>query len=202
MGKYIKICGLRTTVDALICNKYRPDFAGFVFANSKRRISFQQAKILREYLDSDIKIVGVFVNEMIDKIVYLCEEGVIDYIQLHGEEDSVYINNLKSKCSNKVIKAVRVKDQQAILEAELLPCDYLLLDTYVEGVAGGTGKAFDYSIIPFITRPYFLAGGLDVSNVENALDTEAYAADVSRGVEENGAKSEETIKQFIKKVRV
>ena len=87
----IKICGLKRKKDIEIVNKYRPDYIGFVFAGSKRKVTKEQAMELRKMLNPDILVVGVFVNEDIDKIVDLVEDKVIDLIQLHGDEDKEYI---------------------------------------------------------------------------------------------------------------
>ena len=100
-----------------------------------------------------------------------------------------------------IIKAVRVKSKEEISNADALPCDMLLLDTYSEAAYGGTGKSFDYSLIPSISKPFFLAGGLNTENVGNALVTSAFCLDISSGVEENGFKSEEKIKTFIERIR-
>ena len=101
-----------------------------------------------------------------------------------------------------LIKALRVRTREDILQGEKLPCDYLLLDTYVKGSWGGSGQAFDWSLIPPIEKPYFLAGGLTGENVELAMSLAApFALDVSSGVEGPDGKDGEKIREFIDKVR-
>lgn len=97
-------------------------------------------------------------NEDQQQIVKLCEAGIIDLVQLHGDEDMEYILELKSRISCPVIKAVRVQSSEQIRRAEELPCDYLLLDTYTKGQYGGSGQVFDRTLIPQLTKPFFLAG--------------------------------------------
>lgn len=199
----IKICGLSRTDDIEFCNRLKPDFIGFVFfKKSIRNISFNQAEKLKSMLDDNIRSVGVFVNEDISFIEKLCRRNVIDMIQLHGNENDEYIMNLKQLTDKPIIKAVRVKSADEIYKADELPCDFLLLDTYIENIAGGSGKTFDWSVIPKTEKPFFLAGGLDKLNVSAAIkQCSPYAVDVSSSVEENGIKSELKSAEFIKAVR-
>ena len=142
--KKVKICGLRRPEDIQMVNRLKPDYAGFVFAASSRQVTISQAEKLSGLLDSDICPVGVFVNEDPEIVAKIAESGIIRLIQLHGEEDAEYIQELKKKTGRLVMKAVRVKDTEAILEAEQLPCDYLLLDTYVKGLGNcETGSGYE-----------------------------------------------------------
>lgn len=200
----IKICGLSRIDDIDYCNELKPDYIGFIlgFPKSKRNITFSKAKELKSHLDSNIKAVGVFVNADIEFITQFCNENVIDLIQLHGNEDINYIIELKSKVDKPITKAVRVKSAEEILRADTLPCDFLLLDTYVSDMVGGSGKTFDWSIIPQTSKPFFLAGGLTSENVSKAVETcNPYAVDVSSSVEDGGYKSYSKIKEFISQVR-
>ena len=198
----VKICGLKRPEDIVIANHCRPDFVGFVFANSSRQISEEQAKILKKELDEKILSVGVFVNEEPKRIARIAREGSIDMIQLHGDEDREYMERLRKLTDKPFIKAVRVQSREQILEAEKLPCEYLLLDTYTKGQYGGSGKTFDRSLIPVLKKPYFLAGGLNRENVAKALgECSAFAADVSSAVEHDGFKDEEKVEAFIRAVR-
>jgi len=200
----VKICGLSRIEDIQYCNELKPDFIGFVFfPKSKRNVSFDLAKELKSKLDRSIKAIGVFVNADIDFITKLCNEDIIDIVQLHGNEDFNYIKDLKSKIDNPIVKAVRVQSVEEILQADTLPCDYLLLDTYVSDMVGGSGLTFDWSIIPNISKPFFLAGGLSSENVSKAIKIcNPYAVDVSSSVEINNFKSKSKIADFIKSVRV
>ena len=130
------------------------------------------------------------------------QANVLDAIQLHGHENAAYIEHLRAMTSVPIIKAVRVQSSEQILSCSRMPCDYLLLDTYVRGERGGSGKSFDWSIIPDMQKPYFLAGGLDSQNVLKAVKTlHPYCVDVSSGVETNGAKDSVKMAEFIKQVR-
>lgn len=206
----IKICGLKRKKDIEIVNKYRPDYIGFVFAESKRKVIKEQAMELRKILNSDILAVGVFVNEDIDKIVDLVEDKVIDLIQLHGDEDKEYIIKLREALSTKqidakIIKVIRVESgdnvKEILMRNDLL--DYILFDTYSSKEYGGTGQAFDWNILKDIKQPFFLAGGLNSENVNDAIKTcNPYVVDVSSAVETDGYKDEEKIKEFITKIKV
>ena len=155
MSSKVKICGLKRPEDIETANLYRPDFIGFVFANSSRRITEEQAECLRAGLADGILAAGVFVNAPVREAARIAEKGIIDIIQLHGDEDEAYIRSLKTFTKKPVIKAVRVQSREQILEAEKLPCEYLLLDTYTKGQYGGSGKGFDLSLIPRLARPFF-----------------------------------------------
>lgn len=197
----LKICGLTRIQDIDIVNATMPDFIGFVFAESKRKVSFEQAFEMKKRLNSGIKAVGVFVNAGLEEIVRLCSEGVIDLVQLHGDEDASYITALKERIECPVIKAVRVQNPEQILNTELLPCDYLLLDTYQKDAYGGTGVSFDYALIPKLHKPYFLAGGLNAGNIEKAATLHPYCLDISSGVETDGIKDPSKIKDIIRQIK-
>ena len=166
------------------------------------RITEEQAECLRAGLADGILAAGVFVNAPVREAARIAEKGIIDIIQLHGDEDEAYIRSLKTFTKKPVIKAVRVQSREQILEAEKLPCEYLLLDTYTKGQYGGSGKGFDLSLIPRLARPFFLAGGLSAENVQSALERSgAFAADVSSAVETEGYKDRDKVREFIRAVR-
>ncbi len=197
----IKLCGMMKPCDIEYANRVKPDFVGFIFANTRRKISATQAKQFREALDAEIPAVGVFVNEDISVITSLVQDGCIDMIQLHGEEDEDYIRRLREICDVPVIKAVKVQTVEQIRQAAALPVDYLLLDTYRKGVLGGTGEAFDWELLreakaaagdtaegELFGKPYFLAGGLHAGNLREAAAFGSYGLDVSSGIETDGSK--------------
>ena len=203
----IKICGLRRVEDIAYVNQCKPDYIGFVFAGSRRRVTKEQAKELRVLLNPDIMAVGVFVNEAPRIIAELVQEGIIDMVQLHGEEDEEYIKQLKSLIKDAVIiKAVRVAGEEDILRAQELSADYLLFDTFSQTGYGGTGECFDWKLLQNvekkITKPFFLAGGINCENVEKALAMcSPFGVDVSSAVETNGYKDSEKILAMVNKVR-
>lgn len=197
----IKLCGMMKPCDIEYANRVKPDFVGFIFANTRRKISAAQAKQFRKALDAGIPAVGVFVNEDISVIVSLVQDGCIDMIQLHGEEDADYIRRLREVCDVPVIKAVKVQTVEQIRQAAALPVDYLLLDTYRKGVLGGTGEAFDWELLreakaaagdtaegELFGKPYFLAGGLHAGNLREAAELGSYGLDISSGIETDGSK--------------
>jgi len=194
----VKICGLTRPEDITIVNYQNPDYIGFVFAKSRRQITPEQAKTLKVRLHPSIKSTGVFVDASIPFIISLVNEHIIDMVQLHGTEEEDYIRQLKKNVSCPVIKAIRVQNTSDILKAQSLSCDYLLLDTYVKGEPGGSGKTFDWSLIPKGIKPYFLAGGLTMENVGLAISCcHPYCVDVSSGVETEGIKNNDKIAAFM-----
>lgn len=198
----IKICGLSRMEDINAVNEILPDYIGFVFAKSKRQINEIVARDLKAKLNPVIKAVGVFVNEEMERIIHLCNTGVFDIIQLHGDETEEYLLKLRSSVTKPVIKAVRVREAEDISKARLIHCDYLLLDTYKEERYGGSGEAFDWSIRTKLQRPFFLAGGIDLENVSRAIRTmHPYCIDVSSGVETEGWKDPAKIYDIVTKVR-
>lgn len=203
----IKICGLTRLQDIEYVNEARPDYIGFVFAESRRQVGYETAARLRKKLSGRIKAVGVFVNEEQPSILQLCENGVIDLIQLHGDEDNQYILALKSKLAirgitSPVIKAARVRDAGQTVMARQFDSDFILLDTYSDKAYGGTGKAFDWQLCKNAGRPFFLAGGINCGNAAEAIKTaKPYCLDVSSGVENGGFKDREKIIELVKLVR-
>lgn len=194
---YIKICGLTRIEDVEAVNKYKPDFAGFVFAGSRRQISVEKAKELKKSISSDIKVVGVFVNEDNEEIIWLLNEGIIDIAQLHGDENEGDIEYIKYMTGREVIKAVSVRCKEDVLKWQNSITDYLLLDNG----AGGSGMCFDWNEIPSVSKRFFLAGGINASNIDKALSMNPYAIDLSGGVETNGYKDPDKIMYIVEKVR-
>lgn len=198
----IKICGLMCIGDIEYANKAMPDYIGFVFApGRKRTISAQTAESMKSRLDKNIKAVGVFLNNDIQFVLDTSKKGIIDVIQLHGDEDLDYIKKIRENTDKPIIRAVRVRNSDDIIAAENLPVDYLLLDTYKKGVYGGTGETFDWNTIPEIKKPYFLAGGINEVNISDALKTNAFCIDVSSGAETDGKKDGQKIINIVSIVK-
>jgi len=199
----IKICGLTRKEDILAINTWKPDYIGFVFAPGKRQVTALRAKELKELLLPEIPAVGLFVNSPMEEVLALAEHKTIDCIQLHGDEDCNYILELKKHLGQGVpiIKAIRVQTEADIIQAEDIPADFLLFDTYTKGVYGGSGKTFDWSMIPSIKTPWFLAGGIDAANIRLAMETVAFCLDLSSSLETEGKKDPEKIKEIIQIIR-
>lgn len=192
----VKICGLTRMEDIQAVNQYMPDYVGFVFANKSRRfVSPQKAAELKWNLSSSITAVGVFVNEEKEKIARLLDNHTIDMAQLHGQETEQEIRWLE-QTGKSVIKAVSVQSAIDIERWRNSCADYLLFDNG----AGGTGQSFDWNLITECTKPYFLAGGIDLNNLADALKKGAYAIDLSGGAETNGQKDPDKIAKIIKMV--
>jgi len=194
----IKICGLTRPCDIDAVNSAKPDYIGFVFAESRLKLSAFQAEELRKHLSRDIIPVGVFVNEPMDNIISLVQSGIIDIVQLHGDETEQYIEKVKSITNKPVIKAVAVNKTGDVQKWENSCADYLLFDSK----GGGTGRIFDWDLIGETQREYFLAGGLNAENIDSAIKrTNPFAVDMSSGVETNGFKDEEKIKAIVSRIR-
>lgn len=201
--KRIKICGLTRAEDIEAVNLWKPDYAGFVFASGKRQLTKGKARQLREALLPEIPSVGVFVNSPIEDILALIKDRTIKMVQLHGDEDSDYTTTLKEQMEIPVpiIKAIRVRSGDDMAKAESFPSDYLLFDTYSKEVYGGSGKSFDWSSIPVIKKPWFLAGGIGSENILKAAATDAFCLDLSSSLETEGRKDPEKIKEIIQILR-
>ena len=140
----IKICGLRRELDIVAANRCLPEYVGFVFAEgSKRRLDMETAKRLRDMLDLRIQAGGGFVNQGIDYITRLCRQGIIDCVQLHGDEDERYIRGLWESISHKIIRAVPVGKTLPVLP---VGADQLLFDAATPD-RGGAGKVFDWQAL-------------------------------------------------------
>lgn len=193
----IKLCGLTRRCDIEWANELLPDYVGFVFAGSSRRVTDGQAAQLRKILREDIPAVGVFVDEPIDHVAALVRQGVIQMVQLHGTEDEGFIRELRRAVSVPVIQAFSVRSPEDIQDAGKSSADFILLD---HG-AGGTGQAFDWSLAAALDRPYFLAGGLHPGNAAAAAELRPYAVDVSSGIETEGVKDRQKMIEFVRRIR-
>ena len=194
----VKFCGLSRECDIKFANELKPDYIGFIFwEKSKRYIDFQKAEILKKILIHEIQAVGVFVDELPEKIADLANNNIIDVIQLHGHENNSYIEKLRSLTNKPIIQAFKISSEKDVENADSSIADYVLLD---EGK--GSGKNFDWNLIGKISRDYFLAGGLNPDNIEYAIKSlKPFAVDVSSGIETNSLKDKSKMKDFISKVR-
>ena len=194
----IKLCGLSRTCDIDAVNSLMPNYVGFVFAKKSRRsVSATAARELKKCLHPAIRAVGVFVNENADTVAEYLEEGIIDLAQLHGTEDESYLTCLRLLTGKEIIQAFRITTKQDMLRAEKSTADMILLDS-----GAGTGKVFDWNLLKGIRRPFFLAGGLDPNNVEEAVrELHPHAVDVSSGIETDGVKDQTKMAAFIAAVR-
>ena len=211
-----KICGLKTLRDIEIVNKYLPDYIGFVFANTKRFVTDEEAYKMKRALEPKILAVGVFVDEPIEHVLRLCEKNIIDVVQLHGNESRDYIENIKRETDKPVINAIKVQSKEQVLKEISDLADIHLFDTYKKGTLGGTGERFDLDILHEALKEkklfnYFLAGGITPQNAKEILSKEVefrksvgntsgfIGLDISTGVETLGVKDEDKIRKFLGK---
>ena len=185
----VKICGLSTVEAVETAVLAGADYIGFVFAESKRQVSLEQAQELAKRVTGKTKIVGVFVSPSLEDLELAIGRVPLDMVQIHGTFDEALIPLI----SVPVIRAIQLSDQEAQVSSQ---ADYLLFDAPV----AGSGQTFDWDLLKDqkIQQDFFIAGGLTVDNVRQARETfQPYAVDVSSGVETDGRKDIEKIKAFI-----
>lgn len=196
----IKICGLRRPEDIAYVNEAKPDFAGFIIdvPKSRRNVPREKVRELTALLSPKILPVGVFVNAPMETILSLVTDGTLKAVQLHGQESQSYLEELKKQVAVPLIRAFSIRSPEDLTEAEKSPADFVLLDNG----AGGTGETFDWSLLSSFDRPFFLAGGLRLENIAEAVSRfHPYALDLSSGVETDGYKDKEKIIAAVAAVR-
>lgn len=198
----IKICGIKNVQEAALAVEAGADAIGFVLAESRRRVTPEEAENICRRIPPFVSKVGVFVNEDPSVVKEIAARCGLDVLQFHGQEAP-----LSLKCfRQKVIKAFSLKDEESLWELEKYEAaaDAFLLDTYVPGLSGGSGKTFNWSLVEKIrcSKPVILAGGLNIDNILTALkQVKPYGVDVSSGVENQGGKDPVKMKNFVQKVR-
>lgn len=202
--KKVKICGIRRQTDVNYINEFLPDYAGFIFAKSKRQVTPEMAKNLSCNMDNRIKKVGIFVNEDIETVKRIANFCGLDIVQLHGEETRDYVRCLKKSMRFKVWKTFRVSASVDLGTIGNFEADGYLLDAFSKEAYGGTGEVFDWKMLRDLKsdRELILAGGINEENIEEALKIEGIdTLDISSGVETGGFKDKEKIRNIIEKVR-
>ncbi len=194
----IKICGLKEVNHAVIAAELGADFLGFVFAESPRKVTPKQVSFITSQLPAGVQKVGVFVDEKPETVNEIVSACGLDMVQLHGSESPAYCKMIDVP----VIKAFRIKNNDYLKEMKLYRdyAEMFLLDTYIPGVAGGTGRTFDWNLAATVSEAgkIVLAGGLNPQNVAEACRiARPYAVDVSGGVETDGVKDVTKIEAFI-----
>ncbi len=198
----IKICGITRLEDALDAVHSGADALGLVFYDkSPRHISLQQATQLAKAIPPFVTLVGLFVNASAAAVREAMQAAPLDVLQFHGEEEPEFC----AQFGRPFLKAIRVKAGVNLIQyaVRYAGAQGLLLDAFVEGVPGGTGASFDWSLIPEdLPLPVILSGGLHAGNVAEAIQqVRPYAVDVSSGVEERkGIKSAAKMAAFINEV--
>ncbi|HFO1051727.1 MULTISPECIES: phosphoribosylanthranilate isomerase [Bacillus cereus group] len=198
----VKICGITDMETAKRACEYGADALGFVFAESKRKITPGLAKEIIQELPANVLKIGVFVNESVEVIQKIAENCGLTHVQLHGDEDNHQIGRLNIPS----IKALGVTSKADMKNAQAYETDYILFDSPKEKFYGGNGKTFSWELLAHMPKGLrgktILAGGLNTLNIEEAIRTfRPYMVDVSSGVETEGKKDVEKIKQFIIKAK-
>ncbi len=197
----VKICGLKEIEHVEVAVKAGADFIGLMFAPSKRQITMEQAIELAKVIPSNVKKVGVFVNEKPETIKEIAQKVGLHYIQYHGDETPEVIEAIGLPA----IKAFSVQTEEDVVRAASYQVDYYLFDAPGTDYRGGSGKSFDWLLLDKMNIPsekIILAGGLNDENVGLAIMlVEPFAVDVSSGVEIDGRKSSTAIANFIEKAK-
>ena len=189
----VKICGLSTKGAVEVAVSAGADYIGFVFAPSKRQVTLDQATELAKLIPSHIQKVGVFVSPSQSELLEAIDKVGLDLVQIHGQVADDLFEDLP--CAS--IQAVQVDGDGHVPNSQ---ADYLLFDAPV----AGSGRTFDWGQLDTtdLSQPFFIAGGLNEDNVEEAIQHfTPFAVDVSSGVESNGQKDHEKIRRFIERVK-
>ncbi|MFQ5665640.1 MAG: phosphoribosylanthranilate isomerase [Candidatus Binatia bacterium] len=193
----VKVCGITNLADARAAVDAGAAALGFNFyARSPRCVSPEVAAEITAHLPRSVCTVGVFVDERREQVAAIAEQVGLGAVQFHGHEDSAYCQGWKQK----VIKAVRVGDRHAAVEAQAYRVAFILADAYVKGQLGGTGRRIPAELLEgFDRRRLILAGGLTAENVAEAIRAvHPFAVDVASGIEyAPGKKDLALMKQFI-----
>ncbi len=196
----VKICGITNYEDAANAAILGADFIGFNFyALSPRYVDKDNVKIIIEKMPKNMKNVGVFVNGSLEEVKKIVKDAGLDMVQLHGDETQEYCKQIKEETKKEVIKSFRINKKEDIEKIKKYDADYYLFDTFQDGLFGGTGEAFDWNLLKNIKKPFFLSGGLNCSNVRQAIKTaHPFAVDVASGIEKNPRKKDiAKMKDFI-----
>jgi phosphoribosylanthranilate isomerase len=182
----IKVCGITELDDARFAADLGAWAIGLIFADSPRRADVAQAERIGRELHRRVEVAGVFVNESLEQLVQLADVAHLTLLQLHGDEGPAYCREAARRTGARVIKAIPARDPAAVRRLSAFRTDYHLLDAYVPGQRGGTGKTFQWDYVRHHTRhvPLILSGGLNPDNVaEGIAATRPFAVDSASGTE-------------------
>lgn len=197
----IKLCGIRRVEDIYYCNEGLPDYIGFVFAESKRKVSPDLARELKAALDPKIKVCAVTVNAPIDFFAEIFD--IANVFQLHGNEDNSYISALRRLYPEREIwKAARIRCERDIDILSEITADKFVLDAFSENAYGGTGKRIDEKLLYYakstLEKPFFIAGGVDKNNIGEIIEKfSPCGVDLSSSIETNGFKDREKMLEIM-----
>jgi len=201
---FIKICGITSLEEVRDLNKLKPEYIGLVFAESKRKISKEQGKLLYDLIDNDIKVVGVFKNNTKEYISEILDYIPLEVLQLHGDEDNDFIEYFRDNYECEIWKGTSIKTKEDIKNAATFNVDTLILD----GSNPGSGEVFPWELVLNMKAKtkVFLAGGINEDNVLQGINRlNIHGVDISSGVEvvKDGKRSKDAdkVRKLIKKVR-
>ena len=197
----VKICGNTNLQDVKLAQEFGADYIGFIFTKSKRYLRPEDAKKIMNELPKFENYVGVFANQPKNEVLEVAHLLGLKWLQFHGEETSRYCQSFMNE-NCKVIKSFHVKDQISLKRIDEYNVSAFLFDTFSSSSKGGTGKTFNWRLVedkPYVHEQLFLAGGLSVQNLKEAIDSvRPYAVDVATGVESKpGIKDPDLLKEFI-----
>jgi phosphoribosylanthranilate isomerase len=197
----VKICGLTSYRDAAAAIDFGADLLGFNFyPGSPRYLTLEQASGIINRLPAFANVVGLFVNAPLDQIQETINQCQLDWVQLHGDEDTRFCQSLSS-INVKTMKAIRVKDKTDIARVNDYFTDAILLDAFHPEKYGGTGLTFDWNVIGNIDKRIFLAGGINPENAVKAVQLGIYGIDVCSGVESSpGKKDRKKMKKLFENI--
>lgn len=198
----VKICGNTNVEDLRLASELGADYLGLIFTESKRRISLDTAKTLVHSLPAFKNFVAVFSNQSKEKVEAIVHTLGIRIIQFHGEETALYCRSFMDK-GYEVIKTFRIKDRMSLKRIDEYNVTAFLFDAYSHEEKGGTGVPFNWELIedrPYVHEKLFLAGGLNVHNLHQAIQKiRPFAVDVASGVEgQPGKKDPKLLEEFIR----
>lgn len=220
----VKICGLTDLEMTRRVVKLRPDHIGFVFAPSRRQVQPSHVKQwllkLREEVDAPPDLVGVFANPTREELKQVLDAVPLTSVQLHGKGDTTLLKWMKDHYDVQIWRTVpitradehplqAIAANAAAYELDVQYADVVLLDTHCPIQGGGSGKVFDWTVIPAyadqlasLKLPLYIAGGLSPDNVGLVVrEYDIDGVDVSSGVETNGVKDISKVEEFIERVR-
>jgi phosphoribosylanthranilate isomerase len=189
----VKICGITQLDDARLSAELGAWAIGLIFAESPRQVDVADAERIGRELSRQVEVVGVFVNAPLDEVVQLADVAHLTAIQLHGDEGPAYAREVARRTGAKVIKAIPAKDPAEVRRLSAFRTDFHMLDAYVPGQRGGTGKTFQWDYVRHHTRhvPLILSGGLNPDNVADGIAAaHPFAVDTASGTEASPGKKD------------
>ena len=203
-----KICGLKNKESLLCCEENNADFFGMIFyEKSPRNITYNEARILTSASkEMRIQPVGVFVDHEIHDLKKIISSLELKHIQLHGNEDQLYIDEIKKQFDIKIIKKISINNSEDLSKIDkFMNIEYLLFDYKPDDneLPGGNSKSFDWNLLKDkkIKLPWFISGGINETNIKNIQNLlNPNGIDLSSGVEvSKGIKSNTKINNLFKK---